>query len=124
MGTRSSCLALRTSRSLARRCIDFEPNRRWGLEVRSTVFKESAHHMRKTAAPYLSPAPGTISLSGSRVSCSFLLRRPTSDCGMSTLNGTMSDSAILVSDESVPTISATSDFTIGEVLQSYCIRAV
>jgi hypothetical protein len=46
--------------------------------------------------PYLSPAPGTISLGGSRVSCSFLLSRSTSERGMSTLKGTMSESAMFV----------------------------
>jgi hypothetical protein len=48
--------------------------------------------------PYLSPAPGTISLGGSRVSCSFLLSRSTSERGMSTLKGTMSDESAMFVD--------------------------
>jgi hypothetical protein len=46
--------------------------------------------------PYLFPAPGTISLGGKRVSCNFLLSLSTSDRGISTLKGTMSESAMFV----------------------------
>lgn len=54
-----------------------------------------------------------ISLGGNRVSCSFLLRRSTSDCGMSTLKGTMSESAIVVGGDHLPTSRVICEIPIG-----------